>query len=506
MNVAAAPMTKTHDLRQLLLGIADAPRVAIHGICDDSRNVVDGDLFVALQGDTSHGLEYADAAVQAGAAAVIWDSSTGQSVVEERSVPFVAVEDLSVRVGEVANRWFGQPSRSLDVFGVTGTNGKTTVAYLIAQCLQNLGQQCGYIGTLGHGIHELTIDLGLTTPPCLALHGELAEMQADGATQAAIEVSSHALSQDRLAGMHFDAAIFTNLSRDHVDYHGDMESYGASKARLFTDFDCTHRIISFDSEFGRQLASRCEGGVIATSALSSHSTKGHQHVVVRSAVANANGSSVRVTSSWGDGEVRIPMPGDFNISNAIEVLALLLAKGIEFDDAREAIAQISAPPGRMQSVHASGDQSLPQVYVDYAHTPAALEAALQALRAHTIGDLWCVFGCGGERDRGKRPLMGTVVQQLADCAIVTNDNPRGEAPAKIIDDVLGAMDASALAIEDRAAAIAYAIQHAAPEDTVLIAGKGHENYQIVGDERRDFSDFHAARANMHIRHRGRSTE
>ena len=317
-------------------------------------------------------------------------------------------------------------------------------------------------------------------------------MRSSGAEQVAIEASSHALAQNRLAGTRLDAAIFTNLSRDHVDYHGDMEAYAETKARLFSEFECNHRIVAVDCEFGRQLATRCGDDVITTSALSARSAKGRRHVIVRSAVADPDGSTIRITSSWGDGELTIPMPGDFNISNAIEVLALLLAKGIDFNDAREVMGQVSAPPGRLQEVAARGEPGLPRVYVDYAHTPAALEAVLQALRAHTAGDLWCVFGCGGDRDAGKRPLMGATVDRLAEHAVVTNDNPRSEAPGKIIGEVLAPMREGAIAIEDRAAAISYAVEHAVPGDTVLVAGKGHENYQIVGTERRDFSDYQVA--------------
>ena len=498
MNVAARSVNNALDLRQLLANIAEAPATAINGLTDDSRRVRRGDLFLALEGESGHGLAHAEAAIAAGAAAVAWDSSTGDAAEARGPVPFVAVADLAAQQGEIANRWYSWPSRSLDVFAVTGTNGKTTVAFLIAQCLQRLGERCGYLGTLGHGIEELSADSDLTTPPCIRLQGALAGMRADGATDVAIEASSHALAQGRLTGTRLNAAIFTNLSRDHVDYHGDMEAYGETKARLFTDFECQHRIIGIDCEFGRQLATRCGDEVITTSALSARPANGQRYVIVRSAVAGSSGSKVRVTSSWGEGEVTVPLPGEFNIANAMQVFALLLARGIDFDDAREVMAQMSAPPGRLQAVTGS-DLSLPQVYVDYAHTPAALEAVLQALRAHTAGHLWCVFGCGGDRDVGKRPLMGATVDRLADRAVVTNDNPRSEAPQKIIAEILDAMQASTVAIEDRAAAIAYAVRHAAPGDTVLIAGKGHENYQIIGSERLDFSDFEVALANIRKR-------
>ena len=496
MNVAAEHVRRSLDLAELLENIAEAPAVSLRGITDDSRRVKDGDLFVALQGSSGHGLEHAEAAIAAGAAAIVWDASTGDPHLAAGSIPFVAVDNLASHQGELANRWYDWPSRSLDVFAVTGTNGKTTVAFLAAQCLQRLGQRCGYLGTLGHGIDELSIDTGLTTPPCFVLHGALDDMRSLGAAQVAIEASSHALAQNRLAGIRLDAAIFTNLSRDHVDYHGDMDAYAETKARLFSEFESNHRIVSVDCEFGRQLATRYGDDVITTSAFSARSAKSRRHVIVRSAVADADGSTIRITSSWGDGELTIPMPGDFNISNAVEVLALLLAKGVDFNDAREVMGQISAPPGRLQEVMAGAGPGSPRVYIDYAHTPAALEAVLQALRAHTAGDLWCVFGCGGDRDVGKRPLMGATVDRLAEHGIVTNDNPRTEPPGKIIGEVIAPMNEGAIAIEDRAAAIDYAVTNAMPGDTVLVAGKGHENYQIVGTERRDFSDYQVARESI----------
>ena len=496
MNAAAGSIHTELDVRQLLGGHSALPAVNVRHITDDSRQVAEGSLFIAVQGQRGHGLEFADAAIDAGAAAVAWDSSTGDASLAHGAVPFLAVDGLAGQLGAIANRWFGSPSEALDVYAVTGTNGKTTVAYLIAQCLQHMGLRCGYLGTLGYGVDDINDRFGLTTPPCIALHGALADMRSGGATHVAMEASSHALSQNRLDGVRLKAALFTNLSRDHVDYHGDMAAYAESKARLFKQFDVDHQIVCVDSEFGRQLAAECGGDVITTSALSARSARGHRNVIVRSAVASGAGSRVRVTTSWGEGDVSIPLAGEFNISNAIIVFALLLANGVSFDEAREALAHVAAPPGRMQAVLNGDDQTLPQVYVDYAHTPTALEVALQALRAHTAGRLWCVFGCGGNRDVGKRPLMGATVNRLADFAIVTNDNPRGESPQQIIQEVLAAMDTSAVAIEDRGSAIAYAIANAREGDTVLIAGKGHENYQIIGKERRDFSDYETARATL----------
>jgi len=408
----------------------------------------------------------------------------------------VAVPGLAGMLGEIANRWYEAPSMAVRVSGVTGTNGKTTVAYLASLALSRLDRKCGYIGTLGSGIDDLQ-DLGggasMTTPACIALHKLIAGFRDQGARHAAIEVSSHALQQGRVDGVHFYAAIFTNLSRDHIDYHGTMRSYFESKARLFLDHDVKHRIVSLDSEFGVELAERCGSDVVTVSTQLDRVTNGRPHVFVKSVVAGKSGSQIRIRSSWGEAEIDLPLPGDFNVANACEVLALLLCNEVSLDSACDVLGGITAPPGRMELVNRAVGGSLPLVYIDYSHTPASIEAALKALRLHCKGRLWCVFGCGGDRDRGKRPMMGKVADRLADRAIVTSDNPRSEPPRQIIDDILSGMSSGAVAIDDRAAAIAQAISSAAVDDVVLIAGKGHENYQLIGDRTLAFSDFEAAR-------------
>jgi len=387
----------------------------------------------------------------------------------------------------------------LGVIGVTGTNGKTTVASLVSRCLHILGYPCGYLGTLGTEFNGVVDDLGMTTPPCLELHRQLARFRDANASYAAIEVSSHALAQGRVAGVQFDAVIFTNLSRDHIDYHGDMRAYGEVKALLFTVCDAKRRIISIDTEFGHELAQRCGDDVVLVSTRLDRVANGRPHVFVRSVVTTSTGSRISVESSWGNGEFNITLPGDFNVANTVNVLALLLSMDIEFSAATNALSQVKAPPGRMEKVQVPGSETCPAVYVDYAHTPAALEAALRALRPHAAGKIWCVFGCGGDRDRGKRPQMGEVVARLADRAIVTSDNPRSEAPEKIIEDVLAGMDGSARTFTSRAAAIAYAISEAQAEDVVLIAGKGHEDYQCIVGQRLDFSDYQEALSCLNAR-------
>ena len=492
MSMPAEHLTTTINLAELLQGFAGAPAIPIQGVSSDSRQLKPGDLFLACAGMSNHCLDFVGDAVSAGVAAIAWDSSTADSPAGAMGVPMVAVEGLAQRVGEIANRFYGRPSDAVRVIGITGTNGKTTVAWLIAQCLENLGHHCGYVGTLGTGIGEIEIGEGMTTPGAIELHQNLADFRDQGAEYAALEVSSHALSQNRIAGVVLDTVMFTNLSRDHLDYHGDMQSYAETKARLFLESNAKHRIINLDSEFGTQLASRCGQEVVSVSTNFDRVANGRAYVFVRSVVATDSGSFVKVSSSWGDGEFSLPLPGDFNVANAVIVLALLLQQGVPLDQACDVLSTVDAPLGRMQRV--AGPAAEPAVYVDYAHTPAAIEVALRALRTHCKGQLWCVMGCGGDRDTGKRPHMGRAAERLADRVVITRDNPRGESPAEIIEDIVGGLANAdhATIIEDRAAAIAWAIEAAAAADVILVAGKGHENYQLIGDERRDFSDYGVA--------------
>ncbi|MDA0679069.1 MAG: UDP-N-acetylmuramoyl-L-alanyl-D-glutamate--2,6-diaminopimelate ligase [Proteobacteria bacterium] len=486
MSMPAELIAPTTTLAQLLQGIAAAPDLPVTGIADDSRKLKPGYVFFACQGATSHGLAYLQQAIQANVSAVVFDSSTGNSI--EAAVPMIPVPDLEGHLGEVANRWFDSPSKHIQVTGVTGTNGKTTVAYLIRQCMDLLNQKCGYIGTLGSGFAGADDSGIMTTPPCIEIHETLAAFRDQGARHAALEVSSHALDQRRVGGVHFNSAIFTNLSRDHIDYHGSMRAYFESKSSLFLDYDVRNRIVSLDTEFGAELADLCGANVITVSTQVDRIVDGRPHVFVRDLVATPSGLNISVASSWGSADLSLPLIGDFNVANAVQVLALLLCHDVSLDKACNTLGKVSAPPGRMQPVLAPTKNVLPAVYVDYSHTPASLEAALRALRGHCRGKLWCVFGCGGDRDRGKRSMMGKIAEQLSDCPVVTSDNPRTEDPDRIVADVLEGMSSSAIAIVDRRDAIAYAISNAGFTDTILVAGKGHEDYQVIGAERLQFSD------------------
>lgn len=499
MSMPAEKLTSSMTLAKLLQGIADAPDTAINGIASDTRELTAGYLFLACGGISSHGLDYVQQAVAAGVAAVAYDATTAITV-PDIDVPLVAVDDLRGQLGDIANRFFDHPSHSVRVIGVTGTNGKTTVAWLLAQCLQRLGRPCGYVGTLGYGTAEIDEAEGMTTPDVIELHRRLAEFRDSGATCAAIEVSSHALAQQRIDGVQIDTALFTNLSRDHLDYHSDMRAYAEAKASLFLDAGPTRRIINMDSEFGTQLASRCGPGVVSVSTNFDRVANGRQYVFVRAVIAREDGFEVSVRSSWGDGSIWLPLPGEFNIANAVLVLAFLLSDGVPFDAASAALSKVVAPPGRLQRVDSAAG---PAVFVDYAHTPNAIEVALRALRSHCRGKLWCVFGCGGDRDTGKRPLMGRAAERLADHVVVTSDNPRSEDAGDIITAIVDGFNdgQNATIIEDRAAAIAWAIRQAGASDVILLAGKGHENYQLIGDERRDFSDYGTASANLLVRSR-----
>jgi UDP-N-acetylmuramoyl-L-alanyl-D-glutamate--2,6-diaminopimelate ligase len=493
--MAAADIMQPMKLDSLLQGLGDAPAIEVDDITLDSRGVTPGAVFLACRGLTAHGVAYAGEAVRRGACAIVYDATTVQEVPAQLAVPMVPVEGLAGHLGVIADRFFRAPSSGLRVAGVTGTNGKSTVAWLLSRAWATLGRPCAYNGTLGYGTGELTTGDERTSPDVVEMHRRLAGFRDEGAERAAIEVSSHALDQGRVDGVRFATTLFTNLSRDHLDYHGDMHRYGAAKARLFSDFPADHRIINVDSEFGASLAAQVGPAAVIVSTAADAVAKGRRHVFVRVTDTSADGSTLRVRSSWGDTGFDLPLAGEFNVANAALVLAALLAEGVELEEAARALEHVPPAPGRMERVKAHGG---PAVYVDYAHTPGALDVALNACRAHCDGELWCVFGCGGDRDAGKRPLMGRVAEDLAGQVVITTDNPRSENPRAIIDAIVSGLQYPdrAKVIEDRAAAIDWAIASARPEDVVLIAGKGHESYQELASGRIEFSDRLAAGSSL----------
>ena len=485
------------SLVQLVPGYAGIPDVEVSGVALDSRLVSPGDLFMALQGTVVDGREFIDAAIAAGAAAILADGDKLQC--EDRGgIQVVSVPGLAKRVGEIAARFYDHPTESIYLVGVTGTNGKSTCAYLTAQLLAHHFGSAGVMGTIGNGVwKDGQIELqetGLTTPDPVRLQADYAEFRDQGVRAAAMEVSSHSLSQGRVHGLVFDTAIFTNLSRDHLDYHGNMAAYGAAKEKLFGLPKLKRGIINLDDPFGAQLVERCKlrGLKILTYGLQA----GDLHAT--DLRRNDGGFSVQLSTPWGSGELQAPLIGDFNIHNALAVVAAAAAGGMPFADILAVFPSIKAVPGRMERVQVEGAEDV-SVLVDYAHTPEALRAALAAARPYCRGKLWCVFGCGGDRDTGKRAPMGRIASEMADCAIVTSDNPRSEDPQKIIDDVLEGA-ASTIQVEvDRARAIERAVQNAEPGDIVLIAGKGHEDYQIIGAEKIHFCDREQAAAALAAR-------
>ena len=468
-------------LSSLLAGLTDASIVddpEIHGIALDSRAVQHGWLFIAVPGARADGRAYLAGAYARGAAAAVYE--TKDFAPESRYTSAIGILNLREHVGVIAGRFYDSPSAKLKVVGVTGTNGKTTTTHLLAQVLDRPTARCGLIGTLGSGFPG-RLDASLnTTPDAVSVQGLLAKFVHSGATTVCMEVSSHALDQARVAGVAFEIAVFTNLTRDHLDYHGDMPAYAAAKARLFDFPDLKAAVINQDDAFGRELIERTRGRATVLS-FGLHGGD----VQARSVETSVAGLVLTIVTPHGETSLRSPLLGRFNAANLLAVLAVLLVSGMPLAEAAARLSQAQPVAGRMERFGGTGQ---PLVVVDYAHTPDALEKVLQALREHTQGKLFCVFGCGGDRDRGKRPLMGRIAEQLADVVIVTSDNPRHEDPAAIINEIVSGMHNVPRAQPDRVRAIRSALAEARAGDIVLVAGKGHEDYQEIGDQRLDYSD------------------
>jgi UDP-N-acetylmuramoyl-L-alanyl-D-glutamate--2,6-diaminopimelate ligase len=510
------PVTRGWRLSELLAGVAPPPPEdpLITGLAVDSRSVRQGDLFFARPGTRVKGEAYIEAAVAAGAAAVVAQESWEKDW-RSLSVPLIRVPEVRECLGTLADRFFGAPSRRLRVIGVTGTNGKTSVCHYLAQALTQWtpepGPSCGLLGTLGYGLYGELQPAEGTTPDVLVTHRLLAEMYTRGARYAVMEASSHGLDQGRVNGIAFHTAIFTNLSRDHLDYHEDMAAYGAAKARLFQTPGLHTAIINSDDPFGRSLLAGLPVAVKAVAysldPLPAAKRKErptawtvHGHLVS----ASAQGLKMRVETPLGQGECFAPLFGRLQASNLLAVIAALLVQGVPLEEALASLGGLRSPAGRMQRFGGSPGQ--PLVIVDYAHSPEALAAVLKALREQCPGSLWCVFGCGGERDRGKRPLMGAIAAGGADVVVVTDDNPRSEDGQQIIDDILaGIRCQDRVYVErDRSLAVRRAIEAAQAGDMVLIAGKGHETYQETGGIRKPYSDASAVQAVLETLQGGRT--
>jgi len=469
-------------LSTLLAGLTDAPLVQdpeIGGITLDSRAVQPGWLFIAVPGARTDGRTYIAGAYSRGAVAVVYEADGFEP--DARSASAIGVHALHQYIGTIADRFYGAPTRKLKVVGVTGTNGKTTTTHLLAQALDRPEARCGLIGTLGSGFPG-QLDPSLhTTPDAVSVHRLMAEFVNAGAGTVCMEVSSHALDQARVAGVLFDIAVFTNLTRDHLDYHGDMEAYSAAKARLFDFPHLKAAVINQDDAFGRELIERTR----SRAQIVSFGLNGGD-VQALSVETSTEGLALTIATPHGETRLRSPLLGRFNAANLLAALAALLVAGVPLTEATNALAQTQPVAGRMERF--GGIDGQPLVVVDYAHTPDALEKVLQALREHTHSKLVCVFGCGGDRDRGKRPQMGRIAEQFADIVILTNDNPRHEDPSVIIKEIASGMQTTPSAVPDRTQAIRVALSGARAGDIVLVAGKGHEDYQQVGDRRLDYSD------------------
>ncbi|GAB3680014.1 UDP-N-acetylmuramoyl-L-alanyl-D-glutamate--2,6-diaminopimelate ligase [Salinisphaera aquimarina] len=479
-------------LSMLLDGLTDGavPSVDVAGVAIDSRAVTPGSLFMAYAGTRAHGLDFVDQAVANGARAIAWDGDHAP----DTSVPAIRVPELAARASAIAGRFFGRPAERLFVAGITGTDGKTSCAWMLARALEELGVHCGYIGTLGAGLPDDLAEATHTTPDPVVVQQWLARLVADAADAVAFEVSSHALHQHRVDGVAFDVAVLTQIGRDHLDYHGDLAAYARAKRRLFEFAGLKYAVLNADDAFGRAWLDALDASVTPiVYGRGDVASLAACHVAIESIETRIDGVVLEVSTHAGSARIESGLVGEFNAMNLAAVLAVLLARGETLTDAAAALAAIDTVPGRMQRIDARVDQ--PLVVVDFAHTPGALAQALGAVRAHAEGRVLCVFGCGGDRDRGKRALMGQAAVAGADAVWVTDDNPRSESPQAIVDEILaGIADRTAVqVVHDRGRAIAAAIAAAGVGDVVLIAGKGHETTQQIGSERRPFDDRIEAR-------------
>lgn len=494
------------SLKQLLAGFVDAAvldaDVLLSMLSLNSNKIKQGGLFLAVAGSQKHGLQYASDALKNGAAVVAYDPASGGELLARKynnqaNLLMLSIDNLTMYVGEIASRFYSNPSQTLAVVGITGTNGKTSVSHYLAQAL-NDHHVCGVIGTLGCGLlTELQTTLN-TTPDAVSIQAEMARVQQQDAEVVAMEVSSHGLDQGRVSGVQFEAAVFTNLSHDHLDYHGSMQTYGAAKLSLFEKSDLQFAVINLDDDFSAQVLA-----VIPANTLIYGFTRRLDlqvnHVRVLH-ISNERHSSKGLGFTLGiDGRqahISSVLLGRFNVDNLVATIATEIGLGVSLDEATASVAAVTAVAGRMQRVmpEPKATEVLPTVVVDFAHTPDALELALQSLREGTQGKLAVVFGCGGDRDVDKRAVMGAVAASIADRIIISNDNPRTEEPSVIVEQIKSGVSATSdvQIILDRQQAIEVAIQAADCNDTVLIAGKGHETYQDIAGIKHPFSDVECA--------------
>lgn len=474
----------------------DAPALPLRQLTLDSRAVQPGDLFIALKGHQLDGRRFIPDAVARGAAAVLFEGGD-DFVPAPQTVPQLALADLPRKLSALAGQFYGDPARQLQLVGVTGTNGKSTTTQLIAQWRSLLGGTAGVMGTLGNGLFGQLTPSENTTASALAIQQTLAELLSQGADLVAMEVSSHGLVQHRVAALPFSVALFTNLSRDHLDYHGDMASYEAAKRQLFSQAAPHDSVINRDDAVGARWLAQMPAAV-AFGMGDWQPEAGRRYLKAVSAEFSERGLTARITSSWGNGVLSAPLLGRFNVANLLGALGCLLVLGYDLKALLATAPQLSPVTGRMECF---GGGSQPLVVVDYAHTPDGLEQALQAARLHCRGRLWCLVGCGGDRDNGKRPMMAAIGERLSDRLILTDDNPRTEDPAIIMAQMQAGLQRpeAAQVIHSRIEAIRLALSEATAGDLVLVAGKGHEDYQIIGKQKMPYSDRDTVRQLLVVR-------
>lgn len=466
------------------------PAIPLKQMKLDSRKISKGDLFIAIVGHKSDGRRYITQAIAQGASAVIAEAKgiCNHGNIEIRdNIPIIYLNNLGDQLSKLAGDFYHHPSQQLTVVGVTGTNGKTTITQLLAQWTQLCGHQAAVMGTLGNGILGDISPAQNTTGSAVDIQASLSQFKQQKADFVAMEVSSHGLVQNRVRDINFSAAVFTNLSRDHLDYHGDMLHYEQAKKLLFTDHICNIKIINADDEIGFAWLNEFPQAVAVAVKRSLIHIKHEKWLQAQTIHYHDNGATIEFDSSWGAGCLTSRLIGEFNVSNILLGLATLLSLGYELPKLLEVSHKLQPVCGRMEIFSAANN---PLVIVDYAHTPDALAKALRACRLHCAGTVWCVFGCGGDRDKGKRPLMANIAEQFAEKIIVTDDNPRGESPTGITDDIMQGFiqQNNITVIHDRTKAIAHAVALANTGDVILVAGKGHEDYQIIGDRYLDYSD------------------
>ncbi len=476
---------------------AAVSRLGIRRLAVDSRTIRPGDTFLAYPGESRDGRDFITQAIAAGATSVLWDSERFEWNPRWK-VANAGIRHLRRKAGEIASEVCGRPSARLWTIGVTGTNGKTSCSQWIAQSLTRVRRKCAVIGTLGSGFPG-KLDAAInTTPDAVTLHQRMRGMVRAGARGVCMEVSSHGLAQHRLSGVEFDVALLTNLTRDHLDYHGTMQRYKAAKARLFRWPTLTHAVLNLDDDFGRELARQWTHNRARPLGYGFELRKTRTRVPTvegRNLRMGIDGLSFDISSPWGRASLRSPLIGSFNAANLLGSLATLLASEVSLEHSVAALEKVVPVAGRTERY---GGGSAPLIIVDYAHTPDALEKVLQALRAVAgpRGRLCCVFGCGGDRDRGKRPLMGAVASRYADRVIITSDNPRSEDPERIIADIAEGVTGQSERVTKRQSAVRMAVAEARRGDVVLIAGKGHERYQEIRGVRHRYSDSAVVRAEL----------